>query len=333
MNYLGEIAALFTSLCYSISAVILTQASRQIGALNTNRVRLIIALSYLAVINLVLFGRPLPIDAGLDRWAWLAVSGIIGLVLGDLFLFHAYALIGPRLGMLLMSLAPAISALAAWLMFGEALRPAQLAGMIVTLIGVGWVVAARPKTDAARPKTDAARPKIDAARPKIDAARPKIDAAQPDDDPPTTRLPVRGLLFGLLAATGQGLGLVLARPGMRGDFSPFAGNAIRMSSAALVLWLITFVQRQAAPAVQSLRNQRSTLRLLMLGALFGPVLGVSSSLLAIQHTAIGVAGTLTALPPVFLLPIGYFAYQERFGWQTVIGTGVALIGVGLLFLA
>lgn len=298
MAYLGEIAALFTSLCFSISAVILTQASRQIGALNTNRVRLIIAVSYLAMINFALFDRPLPIDAGIDRWAWLGLSGVIGLALGDQFLFRAYALIGPRLSMLMMSLAPAIGAMAAWVIFGEMLRPAQIAGMTVTLIGVAWVVAARPAADAARPG-----------------------------------VPLSGVVFGLLAATGQGLGLVLARPGMRGDFSPFAGNAIRMSSAAVVLWLITFAQRQAAPTIQSLRDHRSALRLLMLGGLVGPVLGVSASLLAIQHTAIGVASTLTALPPVFLLPIGYFVYKERFGWQTVIGTAVALIGVGMLFLA
>ncbi len=298
MNYLGEFAALFTSLCFSISAVILTQASRQIGALNTNRARLIIALSYLAVINLVLFSRPLPIDAGLDRWAWLGLSGVIGLALGDQFLFRAYALIGPRLSMLLMSLAPAISAVAAWLIFGETLRPGQIAGMAVTLIGIAWVVAARPANGTAR-----------------------------------QGMPLSGIVFGLTAAAGQGLGLVLARPGMRGDFSPFAGNAIRMSAAAVALWLVTFAQRQAAPTLQALRDHRSALRLLMLGGLFGPVLGVSASLLAIQHTAIGVASTLTALPPVFLLPIGYFVYKERFGWQTVIGTLVALSGVGLLFLA
>jgi drug/metabolite transporter (DMT)-like permease len=81
------------------------------------------------------------------------------------------------------------------------------------------------------------------------------------------------------------------------------------------------------------RTLPNALKLLALGALVGPVLGVSASLLAVQHAEIGVASTLMALPPVFLLPIGYFAFNERFSWQTIAGTFVAMIGVALLFLA
>ena len=68
------------------------------------------------------------------------------------------------------------------------------------------------------------------------------------------------------------------------------------------------------------------------GALTGPFLGVTFSLLAIQHTQIGIASTLMALPPVILLPVGYFVFKERFGWQAILGTLVAIVGVGLLFL-
>jgi drug/metabolite transporter (DMT)-like permease len=68
------------------------------------------------------------------------------------------------------------------------------------------------------------------------------------------------------------------------------------------------------------------------GALFGPVIGVSSSLLAVQHTGIGVASTLMALPPVFMLPISRIVFKERFGWQAVAGTLIAMAGVALLFL-
>ena len=75
MDYIGEIAALLTSFFFSITAVIFTLASRQVGSMITNRVRLVIALLYLLLINLVLFGQPLPIGAGADRWFWLAPLG------------------------------------------------------------------------------------------------------------------------------------------------------------------------------------------------------------------------------------------------------------------
>ena len=297
MDYTGEIAALLTSVFFSFTAVIFAQASRKVGAMITNRVRLAIALIYLMLINLILFGQPLPIGAGLDRWAWLSLSGVVGLALGDLFLFRAYAEIGPRLGMLMLSLAPVIGAIVAWVFFSETLRIGQIAGIAITLIGIAWVIAARPATEATHQGSHG-----------------------------------RGIVFGVLAATGQALGLVLSKQGMTGGFSPFAGNVIRMLAATVVFWLITFAQRQAGDTLQTVRAHPNALKLLALGALVGPVLGVSASLLAVQHAEIGVASTLMALPPVFLLPIGYFAFKERFGWQTIVGTFVAMAGVAVLFL-
>ena len=64
----------------------------------------------------------------------------------------------------------------------------------------------------------------------------------------------------------------------------------------------------------------------------GPVLGVSLSLFALQHTSVGVASTLIALPPIFLIPIEYHFFKERFGWGAIAGTILAMIGVGILFL-
>ena len=298
MEYIGEIAALLTSLFWTITAVVFAEASRRVGSMVTNRVRLVIALIYLLLINLVLFGQPLPLNAGSDRWWWLSLSGIVGLSLGDMFLFRAYELIGARMGMLMLSLAPIIGALIAWLFFGETLRLVQILGIAVTLGGITWVVATRP-ADAAR--------------------RPGISK--------------RGLFYGFLAATGQALGLVLSKQAMADDFSPFAANIIRMLAATAVLWLVTLTQRQVGPTLRSVRIQPAALKLLALGALVGPVLGVSASLLAVQHAEIGVASTLMALPPVFLLPVGYFFFKERFGWQTVAGTLVTIAGVALLFLA
>lgn len=297
MDYIGEVAALLTSFFFSITAVIFTQASRQVGPTITNRVRLVIALIYLMIINLVLSGQPLPIGAGSERWLWLGVSGVIGLALGDMFLFRAYEYIGARMGMLMMSLAPVIGAVTAWLVFGETLRLGQMVGMGLTLAGIAWVVASRPADSSNRFGTSG-----------------------------------RGIFFGLLAATGQAVGLVLSKQGMVGGFSPFAGNAIRMVVAAAVFWLVTFAQRQGSVTIRAVRTHPSALKTLALGALVGPVLGVSASLLAVQHAEVGVASTLMALPPVFLLPIGYFFFKERLGWQTVVGTFVAIAGVALLFL-
>jgi drug/metabolite transporter (DMT)-like permease len=139
-------------------------------------------------------------------------------------------------------------------------------------------------------------------------------------------------MYGILAALGQATGFVFSKQGLLGDFSPFQGNVIRMLAAALVLWLIAGFQKQAGVTIQTLKHNPSALKLLALAAFIGPVLGVTSSLLAVQHAEVGVASVLTSLSPIFLLPVSYFVFKERIGWQAVAGTVLAMLGVFLLFL-
>jgi drug/metabolite transporter (DMT)-like permease len=297
MPYIGEIAALFTSFCWSFSAIGFTKATQQVGSQVTNRMRVLIAMLVLILINAVLYGQPVPLHAGASRWAWLGISGIIGLSLGDAFLFQAYHEIGPRLGLLLLSLAPVFGSLIAWILFGQTLALLQIAGILVTLGGISWVILARPK----------------------------------GNDENVRKLSGRGILFGMLAALGQATGLVLSQRGMNGSFSPFTGTLMRMFAAVITLWIVAAFQRKAGATLKAMRQHPPALGWITFGALFGPVIGVSASLLAVQHAGIGVASTLMALPPIFMLPFSYFLFKERFGWQTIAGTIVAMAGVALLF--
>lgn len=299
MNFTGEIAALFTSLCWSLSAIGFSIAGRQFSSQVTNRVRVTLAFLALLLINAILYGQPIPFNAGSTRWGWLMFSGIVGLALGDAFLFRAYQLVGARIGLLLLSLAPIFGAAIAGLFFGERLSAVQIAGMAITLAGIGWVVLTRSALQAGEEQT---------------------------------RLSAQGVLFGMIAALGQAGGLVLSKQGMTGGFPPFAGTIIRMTAAIVFLWVMAVFQKQVGATVEVVRAHPSALGWASFGALFGPVIGVSASLLAIQHAEIGVASTLMALPPVFMLPVSYFVFKERFGWQAVAGTLLAIGGVALLFL-
>jgi drug/metabolite transporter (DMT)-like permease len=81
-----------------------------------------------------------------------------------------------------------------------------------------------------------------------------------------------------------------------------------------------------------LKTEPKALRFVAIGVVTGPLIGVSLSLFAVQQTEIGVASTLMALPPVFLLPISFVFFKERFGWSAIAGTFVAIAGVAMLFL-
>lgn len=299
MTYIGELAALATSVLFAATSTFYTLAGRQVGTAVLNRTRLIFAIVFLIVAHLA-FRIPLPIQAGTERWLWLSLSGIIGLALGDTLLYKAFMWIGPRMGMLMMSLAPVISALLAWLFLSEQLTILQMLGILVTLAGIGWVVVERQTN------------------------------GQSNQESP--RHYMLGILSGLGAAACQAGGLVTAKLGTTGDYPALSGTLIRMVAAAIVLWGLTLLRGETGTTFHQMRENRRALNLILIGAMTGPFLGVTLSLVAVQRAEVGVASTLMALPPIILLPISHYVFKERFGWQAIAGTILALIGVGMLFL-
>ena len=214
-----------------------------VGSQVTNRMRLTFALIYLIVLNLILFREPLPFSAESARWVWLSLFGVIGLSLGDVFLFQSLISVGARLGSLLLSLAPIFGSIIAWIFFGEVLTLLQITGILMALTGIAWVV---------------------------------MSHEEPPDTPHGhTR---RGVIFGVLAGLGQAVGLVLSKQGMFENFSPFQANAIRMLAAVIFTWGWTAMQSQMGATFFALREKPRVIWLLALGALVGPLLGVSANL-------------------------------------------------------
>ena len=300
LAYLGELAALATSACWSGTATFFAIASRRVGSMVVNRFRLLFALAFVLATHWIVTRSLLPLDAKPAAWLWLGASGLVGYVLGDAFLFASYVAVGARLGMLMMSLAPVISAFLAAIIFGEQLSPLQIIAIAITILGVAWVV-----TDS----------------------RGRGPNAEPQ------RHYLKGVLFGLGAAAGQASGLILSKAGLETGLTALSGNVIRVLVAATAIWLIAAALRQVRPSFQKVRDNPQALRPITLGSFFGPFLGVWLSLIAIQYTEIGVASTLMALPPVFMVPIGHYVFGETIGWPSIAGTLVAVGGVALLFLA
>lgn len=297
--YLGELAAVTTSICYSVSSVLYTFAGRKLTALVINRARLVLAVTLLVSVHWVTQGIPFPLNAGLPRWFWLGCSGIVGLALGDFFLFEAYRCIGPRLSSLMMSLAPILVTLLAYAYFGESLGSLSLLGIALTVGGIAWVILERTSGMNGN----------------------KVPAGH-----------MRGIMFGLGSTIAQAVGVILAKKGLTGGFPALSANVIRMTSAMIALWALTFVQKQVRYTLEQLWIQPRIIPLLLGGAILGPFLGVSLSLFSLQQADAGVASTLSSLSPIFLLPISYVVFKERFRWTAILGTIIALVGVALLFL-
>jgi drug/metabolite transporter (DMT)-like permease len=295
--YLGEIAALTTAVCWSVTSLFFTVASKQVGSQLVNRVRLPLAALFLAITHLLWQGQVLPIHAETSRWGWLGLSAIIGLVVGDAMLFQAFVLIGTRLAMLLMTLAPVIGALLAWVFLGEALSLLEIAAIIVTVGSVAWVVSEQRNSNSV------------------------------DGNPRSYAI---GVLCGIGGASGQALGLILSKRGMSGDFPALSASLMRLTTASVVIWLWALIQGQVGPTVEGLRNKRARWAIVG-GTLTGPFMGMTFSLVAVQFTHVGIASTLMALSPVFLLPLSRWIFKERISQRAIVGTVVAMVGVAMIF--
>jgi drug/metabolite transporter (DMT)-like permease len=297
-SLLGELASLATAILWTGSATFFSIAGRRLGSVVLNRTRLLLAVVFLLITHTILLGSPLPLDASPDRWLWLGLSGVIGLAIGDAMLFQAYVLIGPRLGLLMLSTAPLISTLLAWALLGERLMPVEWLGVLLTIAGIGWVVTR--------------------------GGGSLLDRHQPHY--------VQGIVLGLGAAACQAAGLTLSKLGLSGSFPALSGVVIRMLAGFIALWGWTLLRGNVGETFARWSQDRGALVPAVAGVIVGPFLGVWMSLIGVQLARVGVASTIMALPPVFSLPISRFILKEDIKWQAWAGTFVAMVGIALLFL-
>jgi len=298
--YLGEFAALLTAACWTVTAMAFESAGKRVGALSLNLIRLVIGLMFLVVYNVIVNDGFFPTATGY-QWFWLVLSGLVGFVLGDLFLFRAFIMIGARTSMLIMSLVPPITALIGWITLGEVLSGIEFLGMVITISGIAMVMATRKEK-------------------KSEPGRQKVKSGPL----------VMGSIFALGGAVGQAAGLVLSKKGMQ-DLDAFSATQIRIMAGVVGFMIVITLFRRWGKVYGAIRNLRA-MKFMTLGSFTGPFLGVSFSLLAVQHTDTGVAATLMALTPVMIIPPAILFKKEKIKPLEIIGALISVGGVALFFL-
>lgn len=285
-----------------------SSASRRLGQFNVNQIRLVMAVALLsaaaAVMGLYSGALPRP------QLALLALSGVAGLVIGDSAYFVCLTVLGPRRGILLLSLAPAFTAALAVPMLGESLNLAAIAGMAVTLAGVLWVTLERGGAGEIQGKLWV------------------------------------GIAGGIVGAIGQSLGAVLAKAGLGSvgdetwlfaaaglsrtvEVHPLLGTLVRMIAGGVVLIGFGVLRGSARATLGRLRDRHGML-LTAGGTFFGPFIGVTLSLWALTQTDAAVAATIFATAPVVVIPIVMVVYRQRVSLRAVVGALIAIAGVAML---
>lgn len=295
-SHLGEAAALTTAVCWTLTAVCFESAGKKVGSLSVNLIRLVIAFLLLGTFTTFTRGMFLPFDASGSTWLWLLISGMIGFVIGDLFLFQAYVEIGSRISLLIMSAVPPITAVTGFLLMGERITLLAAVGMLITISGIALVILSR--------NTDSKKIKLSHS--------------------------VKGVTYAFIGALGQAFGLVFSKLGM-GSYDPFAATQIRVIAAIFGFSIVITLSKNWGKLKAAVKD-RSAMRFIGLGSFFGPFLGVSFSLMAVQHTATGIVSTITSISPILIIPASIMIFKEKVLTKEILGAVISIAGVTLLFL-
>lgn len=294
MPFIGEISALAAAIFWSGISIVFTTVAFRIGVIQLNIDRMILAATFL-LITILIFSIDYTVN--FEQLLFLTISGFIGLVLGDSFLFKSFQEIGPRLTMLIYSINPAIAAILAYIFLGETMEFLAIFGIIVTLTGIGIVVMEKPNTEN----------------------KFKI-----------TKI---GLMYGLLGAAGQAVGLIFAKGAYSyGDIHSLTATFVRIASAAVVMLPLGILMKKYKNPFKLYFREKKTFSLVVLGSIMGPYLGITLSFVALTNTKIGIAATLMSTVPVIILPLTWYFYKEKLSFISIAGAFVTVAGVAMLFL-
>ena len=313
MEYLGEIISLTVAVSWTVTALFAEVGSKRIGSLQLNVIRMVLSLVMLGGTLWYFTGVPYPQYAGTQAWLWLSLSGFVGYLLGDYCLFNSYIIIGSRFGQLFMTLAPPTAAIAGWIILGEKMELKCLVGMLVTLTGIGISVLNKGNDGKSSGRI-------------------------------SLKLPIKGVLLGIGAGVGQGIGLVLSKVGMNfyeaaipqgqeqvAQMLPFASTFIRAVTGAIGFLGVMILQRKLGTLVTAAKDRKG-MTAAFWATTTGPFIGVSLSLMAVRYTEAGIASTLMALTPVFILWPAHLIFKQKVTFKEVIGAIISVAGVSLFFI-
>ena len=326
----GKIISICVALSWTVTALFAEVASKRIGSLPLNVCRMAMSLVALALTLWLTLGVPYPRYADGSTWFWLLLSGVVGYVLGDYCLFKGYILIGSRFGQLFMTLSAPTAAITGFLLLGEKMGALALLGMVVTLVGIGMSVLSKQSSTEEGKTTGTWR----------------------------LKLPLKGVLYGCGAGMGQGIGLVLSKMGLQHYHTsllahgltpdsvpagavlniplslsmPFAATMIRaiMGIIGFSVALLLFTKGGKQQLNHAIHDRKSML-CAFCSMMFGPFVGVSMSLLATLYTSTGIAQTLMALTPIFIIAPAAWLFHQKVTPREVLGALISVAGVSLFF--
>jgi drug/metabolite transporter (DMT)-like permease len=296
---LGQAACLSAASLWAVALMLFRRPIAAYGARRINMAKCVVA-ALLQGVTVVALGHAAAVwSAPVKSLIFIATSGLVGLVLGDTALFGATARIGVHRALLLQTLAPVFTAIIAAVWQAELPTGPQVIGGVVILAGVALVVAPDRKRDFC-PETGS---------------------------PVWSRV---GIALGVVAALGQGAGLVLAKAGMQ-EIPVLPASFLRLGAAAIGLVIVGAVSRRRRPTAPLPKRSQTMLRVLV-ATFFGTYLALFLMMAGVALAPASIAAVLLSTSPVFSLILEAVVDRRPPTLIGVLGTLMAVAGVGILSL-
>lgn len=292
-QFIGEFAALAAAFLWAASSIVYTLLGRRIAPLQLNLFKGIIA-TLLIVLTLLFTRNGVP-DLNFFLMGILLLSGAIGIGLGDTAYFKTLNYLGARRTLLIETLAIPMSAIFALIFLSETLTLMSCFGIILTLLGVVWVITERtPNTVVSHPH------------------------------------PWRGIGWGIVAAFSQASGVVLARFALvESDLSPLESTLLRLIGGLMIVSILLFIYRKQETKI-TLKLSLRMVGIISLVAFGSTYLGIWLQQTSLKFSPAGIAQTLLATSPLFVLPFA-LAMGQKVSLRAFLGVLLSLGGIGLLF--
>jgi drug/metabolite transporter (DMT)-like permease len=291
-SLMGESACLTAAFLWAVAVVLFRVPIAAWGARTANLVKCLLGTGLLAL-TLPFFGGLASFSTTPGRdLAFIAVSGVVGLTIGDTLLFAAVGRLGAHRTLVLQTSAPVFAGLLA-VATGERLSLEQLIGAAVILCGVAVVVGCGDHT-----------------------ANGVKEAA------------IVGIALALLAALCQGAGVVLAKEGLD-TLGAMPATLLRLAAGTAGLLVATAIGGGFGKLNNVFRDGRPMRRVIP-ATFLGTYLALLLMMVGVALAPATVAAVLLATSPIFGLVIEAIADRKRPTFLAVVGTIVAVVGVAIL---
>lgn len=299
--------AVASALCVAVSAMFLSELRGRLPLFQLARWQTGVALAAMGAASIVAGGW-----AGAAPWQFglLALSGFVGVSIASTAYYAAIDAVGPRITAVLLSSTAPIALVLGHVVLGEPVTVWRAIGVVLTVVGIVLAVS-EPR---------APRGVVAASAPPPESAAAGVPA------PPRIFLG-RGIVCGLVTASGQAVGTLLARPVMAAGMEPTAAIAVRLAVA-----MIGFVALAAFPFARGDRAalRSRTLTICFVSALVGPALGMALLMAALSHGDVGMVATLSSITPILVLPMVWMRSGRRPSVPAWCGAAVVVVGVAVI---